>query len=280
LALPTEALLRPGEDTEVSLLPASLLRLRCQGDGGKGAYVLGEASLFLSCGGEAVLPPGSYRLLPQAEAGFQGEEKRVELPPLEAVEAVLAFAPVPVATLSPPKEGVRLLLPGPVAPGEEVELALEGEEPVRLSVREGDVLVYSGEGRGPFRFQVPWDASGPLLVELEGKGWKEARLLPVDVSRELLLVRLTPGRASLGDAVEVAVSARFPAEGVELLLPDGRRLPFSQKGEREYTLRLVVDEGLLEGAEPLGGLLGVRLRVVAWQGERRVERGVRLLVRR
>ncbi|MEZ0321431.1 MAG: hypothetical protein ABWJ63_05855 [Thermus sp.] len=282
LVLSQETLLRPGEGAELSLPPASLLRLVCQGQGGRGAYVLGKESLFLPCGGQAVLPPGSYRLSPEAEAGYGSEgQGQVELGPLEERRVVLAFAPVSRETLHPPGEGVRLSLSAsPVAPGEEVEASLAGEGPLRLSVWEGNALLFRAQGKGPFRFQVPWEAKGPLVVRVEGEGKEEVHLLPVDPSRELLLLRLNPGRAALGQEVEVALSVRFPAEGAELLLPDGRALPFTRVGEGAYALRLKVEEGLLREAEPLGHLLGVRLRAVAWQGERRVERGTRLWVLR
>lgn len=243
---------------------------------------MGPAGIFVPCGGQAVLPPGTYRLLPQGEAGYRGgEERSVELPPSREEVVEVAFGPLPVKPLEE-AWALEVSLPqDPVAPGEEEELVVRPR--ARLLLKEGERVLWEGEGEGSLRFQVPWEvdrARGPLVLEVQGEGGSRTYPLALDPGRELLLVELSPVRAALGEEVEVRARVRFPAESVEVLLPGGQAMPLGLAGERVFAGRFRVGEDLLGEASPVGRYLGVPLRVEAWQGEKRVGKGVRLLVQR
>ncbi|WP_105318559.1 hypothetical protein [Thermus tenuipuniceus] len=296
LAFPGEAYARPGEPLRLSLPPGALLSLACAGEG-RGAYALGPERLFLPCGGQALLPPGRYRLLPEASPGFRGEEGEVELPPLGRVGATARFLPVPVEAALPPLAPEVAVEPQAAAPGEVVRLVLRGVPPGPL-----DLLIYQGEAllaqkafrereaHGAFAFQVPWEAEGTLRLRLLGEvgGWQEEVFLPVDRGRALLEARLDPPRASPGGEVAVEVRVRFPAEGAEVLLPGGGRLPLSPvggagKGQEGpvYLYRgvLALTPDLLAQAVPVSDRWrGLGFVVAAWQGAHRVEARLRLMV--
>ena len=68
------------------------------------------------------------------------------------------------------------------------------------------------------RFQVPWEARGPLLLQVKGPGWGREILLGVDPTRPLLEAHLAPPLASPGEEVLLTVRVCFPAERVRLLL--------------------------------------------------------------
>ncbi|PZA05956.1 MULTISPECIES: hypothetical protein [unclassified Meiothermus] len=136
------------------------------------------------------------------------------------------------------------------------------------------------EGRaGPFPFQVPWEARGPLVLEVEGEGGKRAYLLSVDPTKPLLSLRFQPPRAAWGEEVEVSLEALFPAEEAFLLLPGGRALPLAKEGGA-FRGRFRLEEAWAGQAVDLGPVLGLPLPAFARQGERRVEAQARLLVAR
>ncbi|RTH33920.1 hypothetical protein CSW35_03960, partial [Thermus scotoductus] len=238
---------------------------------------------FVPCGGEAFLLPGTYRLLPQALPGFRAGEEEVALEPLGQREVLLAFTPIPTAPL-PQARPLRVEWPLEVAPGEvaQVRVRLEGGSlpevrfslPVLKERREGDDLV--------LLFQAPWEARERLEVILWAEGGESRAFLPLNPGKDLLLVRLDPPRASLGERVEVRVETLFPAEEVHLLLPTGA-LPLVAEGEGPpwvFVGTFRVEEALLKEARSLtGSLRALSLEVRARQGE--VERGkeVRLLLR-
>lgn len=289
LAFPGEAEGRPGEPLRLALPPGALLRLSCEGEG-RGAYALGPQATFVPCGGEALLPPGRYRLLPQAAPGWQGEEGGVELPPLERVEAAVRFRPRPVEALEAPQVPQVEVEPKVAAPGEVVRLALrEARSPGLLEVYQAGTLLWKRAFQGEERilFQVPWEAEGALRLRFVGEGWQKEVLLPVDKGRALLEVRLDPPRSALGQQVAVEVRVRFPAEGVEVALAGRERLPLSRVegagGELQTvyrgTLRLIPE--VLAAAVPVSERwLGLGLVVAAWQGKHRVQGSARLLVDR
>ncbi|WP_234553242.1 carboxypeptidase-like regulatory domain-containing protein [Thermus caliditerrae] len=287
LALPGEALALPGEPLRLSLPPGALLALACEGEG-RGAHVLGGVGTFLPCGGQALLPPGRYRLLPEAAPGFLGEEAEVELPPLERVEAQVRFAPRPLEVPEAPLAPEVAVEPQVAAPGEVVRLRWQGgASPGLLEVYEGEALLLRKALRGEeaLAFQVPWEAEGPLRLRLRGEGWQKEVLLPVDGKRPLLEVRLDPPRALPGQGVLVGVRARFPAEGAEVVLPGGRHLPLSRAeglGEDGGVLfqgtLVLTPELLAEAAAVSERWWGLSLLVSAWQGDRRVQVQLRLLV--
>ncbi|GGN01985.1 hypothetical protein GCM10007092_15250 [Thermus composti] len=100
LALPKEVPARPGGFLAVDLEGAGLVRLRCEGEGGLGAYLLGEAgSLYLPCPGQGVVVPGVYRVVPQGREGFraEGSPEAVRVEALKEAEVLLRFGPLPLA---------------------------------------------------------------------------------------------------------------------------------------------------------------------------------------
>uniref|UniRef100_A0A7C2FUT6 Carboxypeptidase regulatory-like domain-containing protein n=1 Tax=Thermus islandicus TaxID=540988 RepID=A0A7C2FUT6_9DEIN len=280
LALPAEASWRPGDPPPVlALRPASALRLRCEG-GGRGAYLVGEVGAFVPCGGRAVLPPGAYRLTPEALPGFRAEEREGVLRPLAEEEVLLAFAPLPVEAL-PEARPLRVEWPLGVAPGEVARVRVRGASPGEVSLslpvlkagRQGDDLV--------LLFQVPWEAEGSLLLEVRHGEKREGRLVPVS-PKPLLALRLDPARARVGEEVEVRVEALFPAEEAFLALPNGALLPLAplpEEGRWAFVGRFRVEEGFLGRAEALSpSLLALPLKARARQGERWAEVEARLLV--
>ncbi|AFV76041.1 hypothetical protein Theos_0988 [Thermus oshimai JL-2] len=274
LALPREVFLKPGEGpVQVDLPPAARLSLTCQGEGGRGALLVGPVSLLLGCGGRAILPPGVYRVLPQALPGYEAEPGEVALSPEEEKGLTLTFT----RPLLP--EGERgpfsVRVPSAVAPGEAFTLEVNPPGPFRA--------FFAGkayEGEGPLLLQTPWEARPgealPLRVETELG--RKTLLLRVE-AKPLLQVSLVPSRARLGEVVEVVAETLFPAEEVSLLLPGGT-LPLERKGPGLFAGRFSVDERFYEGAEKVTEtLLGLSLKVRACQGERCVEEGKRLLLR-
>lgn len=137
------------------------------------------------------------------------------------------------------------------------------------------------------RFQVPWEARGPLLLQVKGPGWGREILLGVDPTRPLLEAHLAPPLASPGEEVLLTVRVRFPAEGVEVALAGRERLPLSRVegagGELQTVYRgtLSLIPEVLAAAVPVSERwLGLGLVVAAWQGEHRVQGSARLLVDR
>ncbi len=181
---------RPGPGPPPCLRPPPPVRGR-----GPGAYLVGKVGVFVPCGGEAVLPPGAYRLLPQGLPGYRGEEGEVRLEALAREEVVLSFVPVPTEAL-PEARPLRVEWPAVVAPGEVARVRVLGAEEAEFSLpllrkeaSEGGLLLY---------FQVPWEAEGALPLEVRAGGRRERRLVPVDKARPLLVLRLSPPRARLG----------------------------------------------------------------------------------
>ncbi|WP_243028115.1 hypothetical protein [Thermus albus] len=282
----------------VSLPPASRIHLACTGEGGKGAYVVGQVTAYVACGGQAVLPPGSYRLFP--EASPEGEvaglsPKEVALLPLEGTPLTLSFRLKPREVIGDVAFPIAVrFFPNRPAPGEEVRLEVSGAKG-RLWLSTGEEVLSGdpkGDGTHTFTFQVPWEAKGTLSLRLRGElGFSRELLLPLDEGRELLEVTLTPPRASPGEEVKVTARVRFPAEGVFLRfgaptpqmnpLPTGDALALAPIGDRVYEGEFVLDDALVRLAEPLGPSLakGLRLEVVARQGDREVRKGLRLFLR-
>ncbi|WP_038057165.1 hypothetical protein [Thermus amyloliquefaciens] len=283
LAFPGEAEARPGGPLRLSLPPGALLSLACEGEG-RGAHALGPQGTFLPCGGEALLPPGRYRLLPDALPGSRGEAVEVELPPLGRVEARVRFLPVLAQAVEAPLALEVEVKPKAAAPGEVVRLALRGAPSgARLEVYQGEALLWESPFGDSLAFQVPWEAEGPLRLRLRGEGWQKEVLLPVDKGRPLLEARLQPPRAHPGGEVALEVRVHFPAEGVEVVLPGEKGLPLAPEGDGEGLFRgtLTLTPDLLAHALPVSERWwGLGLWVRAWQGERRVEVPLRLLVSR
>ncbi len=289
LAFPSQVEVGPGpweSPLSVELPPASRIRLICMGQGGKGAYLWGGVTAYVACGGQAVVPPGVYRLLPDALPEGEAEGAlEVPLHPLEETPVTLSFRQGPKEAVDEATPiGVRFFPPRP-APGEEVRLEVQGVKgKLWLSLGEGGVVEEGvvREGAHTFTFQVPWEAQGTLALRLRGElGFSRDLLLPLDEGRELLEISLTPPRASPKEVVKVTARVRFPAEGVFLLLPTGEALALAPIGDRVYRREFVLDDALVRLAEPLGPSLakGLRLEVVARQGDREVRKGLRLLLR-
>lgn len=217
LALALVQEVRPGSGLEVSLPPASLVRLRCEGappqEATAGLYLLGPGgSLLLACGQEAVLPPGAYRLLPQLPPGYNLDQKPQDLdlaPEEERLLTLTLIPPSPQGANQP--RGFRVQAPEAAAPGEEVELEVTGvgDQEARLQ----------GPGVGPLtapgpvarlRFQVPWEARGSLPLRVQVGQEVQTLLLPIE-DRPLLLAELQPRRAAPGQEVRVILATRFPA---------------------------------------------------------------------
>ncbi len=267
LALPAEASWRPGEPAPVLALPRLRPPPPVRGRG-PGAYLVGKVGAFVPCGGEAVLPPGAYRLLPQGLPGYRGEEGEVRLEALAREEVVLSFVPVPTEAL-PEARPLRVEWPAVVAPGEVARVRVLGAEEAEFSLpllrkeaSEGGLLLY---------FQVPWEAEGALPLEVRAGGRRERRLVPVDKARPLLVLRLSPPRARLGEEVEARLEALFPAEGAALWV-GGREVPLVPEGTA-FVGRFTVEEAFYRQATPLASLLALPVVAEAWQGERRVRVG-------
>lgn len=290
LALPLEVAVGPPPWPPMSmeLPPASHLRLACEGQGGKGAYAVGPVTAFLACGGQAVVPPGVYRLWPEAQPGYEaspaGSPQEVQLAPLGEVVLDLSFQPRATKVLEANEAdvAVRVFPPRP-APGEEVRLEVEGvrgEVWLSFPGRESDRLAGTiQDGVRVFAFQVPWDAGKGLSLRLLGEGFSREIFLPVDPGRELLVGSLNPPRASLGQEVEVRAEVRFPAEEVSLRFPGGQSLALVPLGKGVYGARFLLDEAMASLAESVGRVLGLRLTLVAKQGERKIQKQLRLLLR-
>ncbi len=278
LALPTEILLKPGEGPiQVDLPPAVRLSLLCEGEGGMGALLVGPVNLLLDCGRSTLLPPGAYRVLPQALPGYEPEganfEKGLALGPGEEKTLSLTF----VRRVLPEGRNGTFSVKAPlaVAPGE--AFTVEVVPPVRFrAVLSGEAY----EGEGVLTLQAPWEAKlGETLFLRVETGFGGKTLLLRTEEKPLLKVSLSPSRATLGETVEVVAEALFPAEKVVLLLP-GRSLPLEREGPALFRGRFTVDGGLYKEAEKVTEtLLGLPLKVRACQGERCVEEGRRLLLK-
>ncbi|WP_114311824.1 hypothetical protein [Thermus caldifontis] len=299
LALPLEVEVgqAPWNPLRLELPPASHFRLVCAGEGGKGAYVAGQVGAFVACGSGAVLPPGIYRVWPEALPGHevQGAEvpQEVRLVPLEETTLSLPFRTTPSEVVDRARPLSVRSFPSRPAPGEEVRLEVEGATgKLRLLLPGNREVIGAGRGGGldgprVLTFQVPWEARGALPLRLEAQVLSEGRevrvsqelVLPLDEGRKLLQASLLPPRASLGEEVEVSAEVRFPAEEVFLHLPTGKVLTLAPAGQGRYVTRFVLDEALAQLAEPVGRVRGLSLRLVARQGERQVEERIRLLLR-
>ncbi|WP_117236794.1 hypothetical protein [Thermus sediminis] len=279
LALPGEVRVRPGEGPyRVALTPAGAARLLCEGPG-RGAYLLGPVGLFLACGNRAVVPPGTYRVEPVAPKGYRAEGVSLELPPLAEEKLTLTFAPIPEERLLEARP-LRVDWPPGLAPGEVGEVLVRDVAEAEL---QGLPLLRREKGEEGVRllFQVPWEAQGSLALLVRADGKEARRLVPLDPTRPLLRVEVSPPRAPVGGEVEVRLFARFPAEGAGVYLEGERLLPLSPSGEGPpwtFVGKLPVTEEVAARATPLGNLRALGLEVRAWQGEREVRRAFRLLI--
>lgn len=282
LAFPLEVEADGRAPLRLELPPASALRLVCEGEGGKGAYLAAGMVAQVACGAQAVLPPGVYRVYPQALPGYQAREgdEEVLLKALEEKTLVLAFQKRPVEVLEEATFRFIRFFPPKPAPGEEVRLEVGGVRGNLWLAWDGKTLAGTPQADGTLRFtfQVPWEAEKSLVLRLQGEGFSRELLLPLDEGRELLEVEVVPARASPGEEVEIKVRVRFPAEGVSLLLPTGEGLALALVGERTYGTRLLVDEKLAGLAEPLGTRRALAFKVVARQGQKLVEKRFRIFL--
>lgn len=277
-ALDAEARWQPGAGAlALELKPAARVRLSCTGAGG--AVLSGPTRLFLGCGESATLPPGEYRLLPQAAEGFRAEEATLRLGPLEEKDYPLAFRPDPRQAL-PPARPLRVDWPGAAAPGEVVRVRVYGTRQARiLGV---PLLVRKEFAEGvDLGFQIPWEARDSFAATLEAEGQVEQRILPLG-DKPLLEIRLDPLRPRPGAELRVEVQALFPADSVRVFLGGFERTlerdPGGNPETPTFAARLKVDPEWVREAPALGPRRVLALRVLAEQGGYRVEQPLQVVV--